>query len=372
MKVIFTLDTLGNSGTEKSTLDIISAFSPDTEIKVVAFFPGNDLRQSFADANIPVFDLNLSPKNSWINAIAEFKKIIKNEKPDVVVSSILRSNIISRIACWQTNTKLVGTFVSDSYSNIRIQSFSLKRKIAFYFFYFLDRITSSIPKLWISNSNYIKQSNCLKLNINSKLVEVIYRGRNSEFFKEKINRLKNNSFRFVFVARLLETKGLKELIDAFAEVSKKHPEATLSIYGEGNFKTKIIQQIQRLQLENKIVLHGMVPDAWKNLYEADCFIFPSWYEGFSGSLVEAMLVGIPIIASDIPMNLEAVTNNKTALIYEVKNTEQLTAQMIKSITSYDKMIELGAAARKEALVRFDIKIIASQYENILKRVAESR
>jgi glycosyltransferase involved in cell wall biosynthesis len=111
-----------------------------------------------------------------------------------------------------------------------------------------------------------------------------------------------------------------------------------------------------------------VPNGWKKLYEAHCFVFPSWYEGFSGALIEAMMAGIPIIASDISMNLEAV-DKETALIYKVKSVNELAAHMETMITSYPNMIEMGKRARAVASGRFDIKVIAAEYESFLHSVA---
>jgi len=365
MKVIFTLDSLGNAGTEKSMLDIISHFSPAIQANVVYFYADETLKPAYEKAGIPLISLNLTGKTSWKQGIKELKKIIKEEKADLVVSSILRANIISRIACKQTGTPLIGTFVSDSYSKIRTKSFSLKRQLGFYQFYLLDRFTSSIPKVWISNSKCIKESNCRKLGVPEKKVTVIYRGRNLELFREKTNNASPQPFRFVYVARLLQTKGLAELVEAFQEVRKTYPEIILDVYGEGTYRRQLEAFVENNGLAKHLHIHGRVPEGWQKLYEADCFVFPSWYEGFSGSLVEAMMVGIPIIASDIPMNLEAVNPGKTALVHKVKDAADLAIQMKKAISDYPKMITMAKAARAEAAERFDIKVIARQYEDFL-------
>jgi glycosyltransferase involved in cell wall biosynthesis len=101
------------------------------------------------------------------------------------------------------------------------------------------------------------------------------------------------------------------------------------------------------------------------MYEAHCFVFPSRFEGFSGALVEAMMTGIPIISSDIPMNLEAVENNKTALVHQLKNATDLADKMQEMISNYETMIAMGKRARKVAIEKFDIKNIAKQYETLL-------
>jgi glycosyltransferase involved in cell wall biosynthesis len=373
MKIIFTLDTLGNSGTEKSTLDIISHFSKEMEVKVVTFYNGNDLLLAYKNKGIDVYEMNLPAGTSWRKAVKPLIAYLKKEKPNLVVSSILRANLISRKACATTNIPLVGTFVSDSYSKIRLQSFTWKRRILFMYYYWLDRLSAGIPKKYISNSLCIKHSNAKNLGISPEKVEVIYRGRESMLFSEKNNDHKAETpFRFVYVARLLQTKGIHELVLAFSAIVKIHPEARLDIYGDGNYKPVIEALIVTQNLSDKVVLHGKIPDGWKKLYEGDCFIFPSWNEGFSGSLIEAMMVGIPIIASDIPMNLEAVTEGKTALTFPVKNVKELASKMIFAIENYEEMKRMAVEARKDAKERFDISVISRQYETVLREVVNEQ
>jgi glycosyltransferase involved in cell wall biosynthesis len=157
---------------------------------------------------------------------------------------------------------------------------------------------------------------------------------------------------------------------AFAIVRKTFPDTELHIIGKGNYENKIRYYVEEFGLADAVVLHGAVVNGFSRLYEADCFVFPSWYEGFSGSLVEAMLAGIPIIASDIEMNKEAVTDQKTALLFPVKDHLLLAENMKRMIREYDDMINLGKFAREEAMGRFDINIISKQYESFLQSVVD--
>jgi glycosyltransferase involved in cell wall biosynthesis len=141
----------------------------------------------------------------------------------------------------------------------------------------------------------------------------------------------------------------------------------LDIYGDGTYRKNVEKLISENGLENFVEMHGKVPDGWKQLYQADCFVFPSRYEGFSGALVEAMMTGIPIIASDIPMNLEAV-DEQTALIFPVMNAEVLASKMVEMKNNYAQYIAMGQTARKVSMERFEIRSVSAQYEQFLKEV----
>src|SRR5690606_36661721 len=99
--------------------------------------------------------------------------------------------------------------------------------------------------------------------------------------RQSQNPVKNISYNFLSYGRLLERKGFQDAIQAFAQVVKSYPGCTFTIYGEGPYRTKLENLIRKLGL-NKVTLPGQVSDPTEILETAQCFLFPSWYEGFSG------------------------------------------------------------------------------------------
>jgi len=365
IKVIFILDTLANAGTENSLLLILPYFSETIDYKVVYLYPNHDLLEKYNQANIPTHFLNLKGNYDFINGFKKLKKLFQDEKPDLVVSSLLRSNLLARMVCKFMKIPLIGTLVSDSYhkDSIKIKSFFVK--IKFKFFWGLDRFSSHIPKLYIANSSSIVSTHSISLGIPRSKTKVIYRGR---IIPERVWNLEINdkgNFKFLSYGRLIPLKGYKELIEAFNEVQKEYPDCSLTIFGEGNYRGKLEQLINQFDLKNKVSLPGIHHKVTDELYNYNCYVFTSWYEGFSGTLIEAMLAGIPIIASDIPMNLEAIKADETALTFPVKNVEFLAKQMIFAIKNPEFVSSLGMKAREEAINRFNIKKTAKQYEDTL-------
>jgi glycosyltransferase involved in cell wall biosynthesis len=372
MKVLFTIDSLQQGGAEQSIAHIIHHFSKDTQVSILYFYPKADLLPTYQELGCSIKSLNLQGKYDFVKGISGMKKIIQEVKPDVVVTSLYRSNIISRIACKLTGIKLIGTFVDDSYNIERRKTFTgATGFIKYYSTWFLDRITAFIPSLWIANSKYIGDSNAKHLGIPTSKIKVIYRGRNSDDFKEW-EKPKNDNFTFVCIGRLYEKKGYLELIQAFGTIANKYSNTQLIIYGEGSYRPQMESQIAALKLNHQIILVGNVPNAWQKIYESNCFVFPSRFEGFSGALVEAMMTGIPIISSDIPMNLEAVENNKTALVHKLKDVTDLANKMEEMISNYPSKIEMGKRARQTAIIKFDIKNIAKQYETVLMETVNKK
>lgn len=366
MKVILIIDSLANAGTEKSLLQILPFFSKEIDFKIVYLYPKHDLREEYLAAGMSLEFLDLEGKYDFWNGYSRLWKLVENEQSDLLVSSLLRANLLTRLISFRTGVPLIGTFVSDSYNANRIGAKSWIQHIKFKFFWALDRMTAGIPKRYISNSRYIAESHVRTLGVPLPKSIVVYRGRAvpTQVWKAR----QGDIFRFVSYGRLLKVKGFGELIEAFGKVTGKYPNSSLVINGEGNYRLELENLIEKLGLQNKISLSGVIPNVTEKLYDADCFIFPSWYEGFSGALVEAMLAGIPIIASDIPMNLEAIKEKESALIFKVKNVNDLAEKMIYAIEHQEEIESYGRKAREVAKERFDIKIIAKQYEEVLWKV----
>ena len=94
------------------------------------------------------------------------------------------------------------------------------------------------------------------------------------------------------------------------------------------------------------------------------------YEGFSGALVEAIIAGIPVISSAIPMNLEAITEGETGFIHPVSDVAALHAKMQEVFNDYPEAIKRGRAARAKAIQEYDLNTISQQYVALLKQASK--
>jgi glycosyltransferase involved in cell wall biosynthesis len=170
------------------------------------------------------------------------------------------------------------------------------------------------------------------------------------------------------VGRLLERKGYNELIHAFHRFHQQYPTATLSIAGDGPYGAYMSTLIARYELKDAVYMLGGVNNVPELMATHDCLVFPSHYEGFSGTLIEAMLAGLPIIASDIEMNKEAVVHNDTARLFRVTDSDDLLENMIWVHEHQREALDLATRARKVAERRFDIEEIARQHESYYDRL----
>lgn len=372
MKVLFTIDSLAQGGTEQSLAELIPHLSKDVEVVVVYFYNAHALRKTYLRLSCKLIYMNIAEKYGFIQAISKLKLLILNEKPDVIVGSLYRSLIISRLSSWLTGVPMIGTFVNERYSVEQKERFKGIGVSKYFMTWLMDRLTAFIPVKIISNSYSIAVSNAAALNINHRKIKVIYRGRDTQQIQPWTRRPPAGEFTWMAIGRLIPQKGYDTLISAISLLVIKYPTLQLRILGDGPLKEDLQSKILQLGLEKHILLLGNIPSARDYLYEADAYVLSSISEGFSGALVEALITGIPFVASDIPMNLEAISPARLSFIFKSGDADSLAEQMDKLMSGYDEACRIGAIARSRATDYYDIRNIASDYEATLREVTNGK
>lgn len=368
-KVLFVIDTLQLGGAEQSLLENTSRFKKIKPI-VCHLYTGEILKPKFIERDIEVYSFNVSKKYGFIEAYKKLKHVIEIEKPNLMVAYLTRSEIVTRLIGRFNNIPVVGTFVNDLYCKSYNQHLSWKARQLVSVFKLINKATSKICVGFISNSQAIKDANANHLNIQPEKIEVINRGRDSFKFKRKsFNKdIIPNQIRFLNVSRLFTVKGHKFMIMGFKKFLKKYPNATLSIIGDGPLFQELSQLINENNLQNNVFLLGSRNDVATLLADYDCFVFPSLVEGFSGAVVEAMFSGLPILASDIPQNKEAITHLETGYLFNKESAEEVEKAMLWFQNNRVNANALAIKAYEYAKEHFELDKIVTRFENYLHSV----
>ncbi len=372
MKVLFTIDSLAQGGTEQSLAELIGHFNTDVEVTVVYFYNAHTLRETYLKLRCKLIYMDISEKYGFYQAVLKLKKLVNSERPDLIVGSLYRSLMITRFVSWLTGIPMVSTFVNERYTKEQKERFKGIGVSKYYLTWLMDRLTSFIPRKIISNSYSIALSNAAALGISNSRIKVVYRGRDTG--KMKAWTCPDNKHQFIWMAigRLIPQKGYEHLLKAMTLLVRDFPQIHLHIIGEGSLRDEIQNQINQLELSRFVSLNGNIPDAWQQLYQANAFVLPSVSEGFSGALVEALITGIPLVASDIPMNLEAISPGRLSFIFPVGNHIALAGQMARVMTEYEEAKRIGKIARERAIDYYDIKKVSAEYEAALKQVVNGK
>jgi len=177
--------------------------------------------------------------------------------------------------------------------------------------------------------------------------------------------IKPEDFVFIFVGRLVRDKGINELVAAFDQLSKKHPNIKLLMLGfyERELDPLDDETNTNIETNRDIVYAGSHEDVRPFMALSDLLTFPSYREGFPNVVMEAGSMGLPCIVSDINGCNEIVVNGQNGVIVPVKSETALMQAMEELLLDRKKRMELAKNARPMIQNRFERSYI---WEELLK------
>ena len=155
-------------------------------------------------------------------------------------------------------------------------------------------------------------------------------------------------------------------------IAAKYPEWNLIIFGEGEEREALDQQVKVSKLQDRISLPGFVDNPMVQMASMSIFVVSSRWEGYCLVLAEAMAVGLPVISFNCPSGpSELITNNVDGLLIEKDNVEKLTQSMETLITDEHRRNMLGLRASK-SVERFSLARILDQWEKTIKKLTQKK
>jgi glycosyltransferase involved in cell wall biosynthesis len=199
---------------------------------------------------------------------------------------------------------------------------------------------------------------------------VVYNGVNTTKFRPGLDASGlreelglGNGLTILSNGRLVEQKGFKYLIDAFAIVRKEIKDAELVIIGKGPLKEDLIQQASSLGIGEAVRFVTGIPEPRLPLYYsmADIFVLPSLYEPSAVVLYEALSSGKPIVATSVGGNPEIVTAECGEIVL-ARDSVALAHGISGLLVDRARRIEMGRNSRDRAVELFDWKVITREWD----------
>ncbi len=178
--------------------------------------------------------------------------------------------------------------------------------------------------------------------------------------------------RAVYVGRLAPEKGLDTLVEAWPLVRAGRPGAVLTLVGEGPERPQLEEQIRRLNLQGAVLLPGSSSDPNVQLREADLFVLPSREEGMSIALLEAMALGIPLVATAIPGNLRLVSDQVLGRLTPPDDPASLSRTILQQWADFDHAVAMAETARRQVVDQYSIAAVARSHLELFRGLIQSR
>lgn len=236
---------------------------------------------------------------------------------------------------------------------------------------------TKLQQFIINNSYFVAMTAAIEKNLLAEGIpgEKISRIPNGIEISDpkKENKNSNTGLNVLFVGNLYQqpAKGIDILMKAWVGVDKQFPRAKLFVVGDGDTQA-YFQFAKQLGIENSIQFEGRQSDLNKYYASASLFVLPSRREGMSNALMEAMLWGLPCIATDISGNKDLIEHNRNGCLVPVGDISSLANAICQLLSQPHKAREMGSEAQITIRERVDIDIVANKYMALYKRIINDR
>lgn len=357
VRVVHVIYSFGIGGLEKGITTLINHGSPDIEHTIISLC-GNRESERFLKRPARIISLDKQHGNS-LRFIWGLSKLIQSIHPDVVHTrnwSGMDGVLAAKLA--GVKTIIHGEHGWDMFDPAGADK--KRRRVRKLISFLVSHYTCVSKQLefWLKHEVRVKKN-----------IIQIYNGIDTMRFRpadrEEKSALKQqfgfspNNFIVGIVARLDAIKNHSTLFEAFKIVFQSNPFAKLVVVGDG-------PEAERLKSEasENILFLGYRSDADILMRCFDVFVLPSFNEGISNTILEAMASGLPVIASNAGGNPEIVEDGVNGFLVESREPARMADRMMEYITGPDIMVRHGEQGRKLAIENFSIEAMVNRYESV--------
>lgn len=350
--------------------EVIGLSSPGEALDIVAE------REGIRTIAVPM-ERHISLIND-LKSFLQMVQVFRKERPYVVHSMTPKAGLLCMLAGWFTRVPVrIHTFTGLVWPT----SEGLKRKVLM----LTDKITCSCATHIIPEGEGVK-NDLISGKITKKPLKVLGYGnvmgvdmdrfsRRPEVMEIANNLRDESKFTFVFVGRLVKDKGINELCKAYERIHNQYPNTRCWLIGpyEDNLDP-ISAESRRLIEESENGLEALGRKSGDELLAyyaaADCFVMPSYREGFPNTVMEAGALGLPSIVTDINGSREIIKEGINGMIVPPQNEDRLYQAMAVMITSNLDRKKMADNARKMISDRFEQsyvrKCLYEFYDEVIK------
>lgn len=343
--------------------------------------PGEDLRLVADREDVKTVAVPMERRISFFKDIKSLVKLIsvfKKEGPTMVHSMTPKAGLLCMVA-----GKLTGV-------PVRVHTFTglvwptesgLKRRILM----FADRLTCACATHIIPEGEGVK-NDLIAGRITKKPLKVLGFGNVkgidltqyviTDELKSKSEMLRSEKFTFLFVGRIVRDKGINELVEAFNKLSQT-VDARLLLIGPYEDTIDPISEHSRELIEKNPTIESLGAKYGEELLSyyaaSDCFVFPSYREGFPNTVIEAGAMNLPSIVTDINGSREIIVDGENGIIVPSQNTDALFDAMLNMVNNREERERMASNARKMVADRYEQsfvrKCLYDFYDEILQNIS---
>ena len=226
------------------------------------------------------------------------------------------------------------------------------------------RLASRFQVTYIANSRY--SAGIFQIEVLPLAPKVIYNGFDTENFLARRYR-RTSLRRMAYVGRLHTGKNVDLVLRLFAGIAESFPELELHIAGDGMLRETLEAQAQQTPFGHRIVFHGWVEDVASFYQNIDLFLFLSAYESFGNVVLEALLAGVPVLTSNIPVFEEIHGGEEAFLLGDPGDFEAMQVRFEQAVAHFPALAEKAYHFADQAGDAFSMSTHLAEIESLYRQ-----
>ena len=347
MKILFTVASMAGGGAER-VISILAECLVKQEHQVTIIMTAGDKVDYQLAPGIKVVSIGGTTGGSMIKRFKRIERLhalFRQNRDAVIISFGLGTNFYTAAAHLGLKNRLVISERSDPaacpHPHFRNMIFNHADKIVFQTQDALRCFPRKIQKKGAVIPNPVSDINALP-----------YEGERKKTI--------------VAVGRLEPQKNYPILLKAFAAFHKKHADYTLHIFGRGYLHDELQKLSLDLAVAESVVFEGYTQNVHEKILDAGMYVLSSDYEGISNALLEAMALGLPVIATDCPIGGSklCITHGKDGLLVPVGDVKSMEYAMSR-IADDDKFARAIGREAVKVRQRFSVETVMEEWNRVL-------
>ncbi|MFL5767582.1 MAG: glycosyltransferase [Actinomycetota bacterium] len=368
-RVLYVVDSLGLGGAERGlVLTLRHLDRSRVRPEVAMLWDPDTLAPEISTLGIPVHRLRARRGPAALLRVFRLARLLRRGRFDAVHTQVLWASVSGRIAGRLAGVKVISHVLNVDPGRRRLGEIGSLLALKVRLVGALDGLTGRfLVDRFVAISEAVRQHPIRGRSWPRDRISVVDRGQDLEALTAAAAREPSPPIEpprgplLLSVGRLAPQKGHRYLLRAMGDVVHEFPDARLLLAGEGHLHEELRAVADPLGEHVRFL--GLRSDVPALLRRSDVFVFPSLWEGVGTALREAMLLGRPVVASDIPAHREFVSNGVDGLLVPPADAEALAVAILRLLRDPGEAAAIGRRAAESA-ARFDIRRTTEELEAI--------
>jgi len=364
--ILFLSTSSGPGGAERVINNLAASLDPRRYRAILCLFRPGWLKERSESGGIRTYILPTKGMTDW-RWVVQFKRLLRQEQVDLIHAHEFDANVQGAFVAALSGIPLVATVHGKNY--------------------YWERLRRRLAYRWVSRrgtmvavSDDLKQFIVEKVGIPASRVKVLYNGvdvlpqctsAEAVECREELGLPDDHQIVGV-VGNLYPVKGHQYLIEGIPSILAKCPNTSFVFAGRGELDAELKAQVHRLGVEKNVLFLGLRQDIPRILAMIDVFVLPSLSEGLSMAILEAMISGKPVVATQVGGNPELVLNGETGALVPPRDSHALASSVVNLLADRRQAAEFAEKGKRRAEGQFSLRTMVCAYQSLYEECLNSQ